>query len=211
MERRNLSLTRRPGVAIVLMGLAAASACKASVKAEAKTSLGVDEPPADFDEPSDSAPAEQPTRVADPGAAAPALLGARPDLTLVAGKQTTTCHCLAIASGAPNAPAFSWEADVPTIDPATEVVIAFSSAGTGCTEDPKGSLGASYWGYLTSESDVSVVVESARSGRPVTTGAIIPRPGPGGHVYVRPVDASVPYARTEKDASTGCVVTIPGS
>jgi hypothetical protein len=211
IERRNLSLTRRPGVAIVLMGLAAASGCKASVKAEAKTSLGVDEPPADFDEPSNAPSGDEPTRANDLDAAAPALLGARQDVTLVAGKQSTTCHCLAVAAGAPSDTAFSWEAEAPTIDRQTQVVIAFTSAGTGCTDEPKETLGASYWGYLTSAEDVTVVVESARSGRPVTTGAVIPRPGPGGHVYVRPVDASVPYAKTEKDAQTGCVVNIPGA
>ncbi|MBN1607089.1 MAG: hypothetical protein JW940_10685 [Polyangiaceae bacterium] len=213
IPRRNESrgLTRGAGQAIVLMILVVANGCKASVKAEAKTSLDVEETPADFDEPSAATPGNGPTRAGRLDTEPPALLGARHDLRVVPGKQSTLCRCLAVALGAPNDSAFLWEADIPTIDPTTELVIAFSSADTGCTEEPKESLGASYWGYQTSGEDVVVVVESARSGRPVTTGAIIPRPGPGGHVYLRPVDSSVPYAKTEKDAPNGCVVKIPDS
>jgi hypothetical protein len=203
-------LLPRTGQAIILTLLVVASGCKASVKAEAKTSLDVEEP-ADFDEPPASSSPDASTRELASEGTPPALLGARHDLRLVPGKQTTACHCLAVVLGSPNDPAFSWESEVPTIDPATEVVIAFSSADTGCTEAPKESLGASYWGYQTSGEDVVVVVEAARSGRPVTTGAIIPRPGQGGHIYLRPVDASVPYAKTDKDAPNGCVVKIPGS
>jgi hypothetical protein len=207
-----MGLSREAGLAFVLMVFVGAGGCKASVQAEAKTSLDLEEPPADVEEPTASAAPDGPTRAAEPQTdAAPALLGARPDLTLVAGKQTTMCRCLAVASGAPNAPAFSWEGEMPTIDPLTEVVLAFSSAGIGCADEPKESQGASYWGYQTSGEDVIVVVESARSGRPVTTGAILPRPGQDGHVYVRPVDSSVPYAKADKDAPNGCVVTIPGS
>jgi hypothetical protein len=214
IPRRNESQASVTGLfpgAILLALLVVVSGCKASVKAEAKTSLDLEEPPADFEETPESASGGGPSRAAVQGAAAPALLGARHDLRLVAGKQSTMCRCLAVAVGAPDNPAFSWESEIPTIDPETEVVIAFSSAGTGCTDEPKESLGASYWGYQTSAADVVVVVEAARSGRPVTTGAIIPRPGAGGHLYVRPVDASVPYAKTDKEAPNGCVVKIPGT
>jgi hypothetical protein len=200
----------RTGQAILLTIVLVASGCKASVKAEAKTSLDLEEPAADFDEPPASTAPDASTRKLD-SEATPALLGARHDLRLVPGKGSTLCHCLAVALGSPSDPAFSWESETPTIDPTTELVIAFSSADTGCTEEPKESLGASYWGYQTSGEDVVVVVEAARSGRPVTTGAIIPRPGQGGHIYVRPVDASLPYAKTDPGAPSGCVVKIPGS
>jgi hypothetical protein len=213
---RAVGLPRAVGQTLVLM-LVAASGCNASIKADAKMRAELNErnePTEDFDEPLASSP-RGPTRTAESAgdAAAPALLGARPDLKLAPGKQSTTCRCLAVAAGTPSDAAFSWEGEAPVIDPMTELVIAFSSAGTGCTDEPKDSLGASYWGYQTSGQDIVVVVECARSGRPVTTGAIIPRPAQDGRVYVRPADASVPYAKAgrDKDGQSACVVNISGS
>lgn len=197
---------------VLVLALVAASSCKASIEGEAK--LGVDQNAPTDEEmggPLSATSPGEPTRAAEYAGdgARPALLGARPDLRLVPGKQSTSCRCLGVAAGSPGDPAFSWEAEVPSIDPATEVVIAFSSSGTGCTDEPKDSLGASYWGYQTSGRDVVVVVEHARAGRPITTGAILPRPGQGGRVYVRPVDASVPYARADKSGQNACVVSLP--
>jgi len=194
-----------------VLALVVASACKASVNAEAKMGVGEEETATDIEEPLASASTEGPIRAAEPaGDAAPALLGARPDLRLAPGKQTKMCRCLALAAGVPSDPAFLWEAQVPAIDPDTELVIAFSSVGAECADEPKDSLGASYWGYQTRAQDVVVLVECARSGRPVTTGAIIPRPAEGGHVYVRPVDVSVPYARADKDSQAACELNLPG-
>lgn len=126
-----------------------------------------------------------------------ALLGARHDLTLSeTGKQQAACSCLAVKVGMPSDPAFQWRSVVPQIDAANQVIVALSSEGQSC-EQPKDSLGASYWGYQKSGNDVIIVVENARFGRPLTAGAVIPRPVGDGHVYVRPLDRKVPFAKVD--------------
>ena len=121
-----------------------------------------------------------------------ALLGARHDLHL-AGRRGAVCRCLAVAVGAPGDPRFQWDGGPRAIDTASQVVIALTSRGVPCPEASENDPGASYWGYQVSGSDVIVIVEQARRGRPLTEGAIIPRPGPRGRVLVRPAAASVPY------------------
>lgn len=135
-----------------------------------------------------------------------ALLGARHDLRLAASRKTATCSCLAVAVGQPNSSAFAWELTPPVIDPDTQLVIALSSEGIACSQHPKDSLGASYWGYRTRHGNVIVEVEAARFGRPVTSGAIIPRPVDGAHVYVRPTNRSVPYGRPLDRSRGDCKV-----
>jgi hypothetical protein len=137
-----------------------------------------------------------------------ALLGARHDLGLVAENATAKCQCLAVALGAPSSSAFRWSAGAPSIDPETQLVIAQSSADQGCDE-PKGSLGASYWGYRISGNDVVVLVESARGGRPLTSGAVIPRPVGPGQVYVTPASRRLPYGRP-LDGKGLCKIGNPG-
>jgi hypothetical protein len=175
--------------AAVIMSCALACGCKASASASVKTAKADEE--ANFDEPAS-------TNLASP-AAAPgadvALLGARHDLRLAASGKSPTCSCLAVALGMPNDPAIAWRSLVPQIDPASELVIALSSEGQSCPSAPKDSLGASYWGYKQVGSDVIVVVEAARSGRPVTGGAIIPKPIGDGQVYVQPLTKNLPYGR----------------
>ncbi len=135
----------------------------------------------------------------------PALFGARHDLRLATSVEAV-CECLAVAVGVPNSRAFAWQSVTPTIDPATQLVIALSSEGVVCDDEPEGSLGASYWGYRTSNEDVIVVIEAARFGRPITTGAIVPRPPPGKRLLVVPVDDGVPYGKPRGEATGGCVV-----
>jgi hypothetical protein len=66
-------------------------------------------------------------------------------------------------------------------------------------------MGASYWGYEMSGNDVVVVVERAAEGRPVASGAIIPRPS-GGQVYLRAADKTVPYGRPMAGTGERCQV-----
>jgi hypothetical protein len=123
------------------------------------------------------------------------LLGARHDLKLRSGSATANCQCLQVALGGSRSPGMAWTSTPPEIDDSTQLSIALTSDGVECKGEPKGSLGASYWGYRISGNDVVVLVESARGGRPLTSGAIIPRPVGPGHVFVAPASQKLPYGR----------------
>jgi hypothetical protein len=138
-----------------------------------------------------------------------ALLGARHDLTLVKEHATNKCQCLAVAIGTASQAAFHWKSGPPKIDPETQLVIAQTSEGQSCNE-PKGSLGASYWGYRIKGNDVFVFVESAVSGRPLTAGGIIPKPFADGQVYIAPASKKTPYGRGT-DGATECKLGNPGA
>ncbi len=181
-------------------------ACKASVEAEAHTSAeatstGDTEGP---DDPGGEAEAQMPPETPTESNPEVALAGARPDLSLTNPRAATACRCLAVAVGQPNDPLFAWQSGAPTTDPATQAVVALSSEGAGCGADP----GASYWGYRRDGNDVVVLVENARTGRPVVQGAIIPRPQGNGRILVRPLTAKVPYGGSS-DGSGACVLRFP--
>ena len=188
------ALARVRGFSVILIGLGCAVGCKASVEADAHTGTEGSE----LDKPltvSMSAPDSGAGQAPDT-----ALLGARQDLGY-RGPPTATCSCLAVALGAPNDPAFHWSGPIPKTDPNSELVIAVTSQGQNCPAAAPQSLGASYWGYEVVGSDVVVVVEPAMPGRPIASGAIIPRPVSGGNVYVQPSASSVPYGRGPNEAS----------
>jgi hypothetical protein len=181
--------------ALWLVGaLAVVTACKASVDANFHAGAQAEE--TDFDDPvGSSRPAAQPASGEDDGSGEQALLGARQDLALAGDSLQPSCSCLAVVAGFPSNPSFFWTSIVPAINADTQLVVAFSSEGIACPGQAPGALGASYWGYHVVNDDVVVVVERAGVGRPVTSGAIIPKPGSSGAVYVEPVDAKVPYGR----------------
>jgi hypothetical protein len=175
--------------------------CTASVRADSH--LG--DQPADYDQPVSSAAPPAPTGSAADAPSTRSLLGERQDLGFK-GPATANCQCLAVAVGQPGDPAFQWSGNQPKTDPNAELVIALSSAGQACPEAGKNTLGASYWGYEVVGSDVVVVVENAAPGRPLASGAIIPRPMSGGQVFVRPEGKAVPYGRSA-DGSGRCRVS----
>lgn len=202
--------------AVALVVLALAGACKASVQADAKVSgeAASSEPVQEFDRPLDAASLEAAkTKEADleGGGADYALLGARHDLDYD-GPKTPTCQCLAVSlrDRADDA-AFKWELGAPRVNPATQWVIALSSEGVPCDSAPSGTLGASYQGYVVEGNDVVVFVEALGEGRPMTNGAVIPRPAPGGAVlieaagavYGRPLDGKSKRCRLEAPAGSG--------
>jgi hypothetical protein len=137
------------------------------------------------------------------------LLGARHDLKLSAGKATASCQCLNVVLGSSETPGLTWSSTPPRIDDDTQLSIALSSEGVECKDEPKGSLGASYWGYRISGNDVIVLVEAARGGRPLTSGAIIPRPVGAGRVFVSPASKKLPYGRP-LDGNAACKIGNPG-
>jgi hypothetical protein len=175
------------------------ASASASVNAGAKT---------EAEEPVE--PISEPRAAMAPAAADVALFGARHDLQLSSDRKNPTCNCVAIALGQPNDPGMKWEGPAPSTDPGTQLVIALSSEGVTCAEPPKEGLGASYWGYKESGDDVIVVLEVARLGRPVTTGAIIPKPAGNGQVHVQPASRSVPYGRSLNPSEPTCRLGNPG-
>jgi len=123
------------------------------------------------------------------------LLGARHDLKLRPGKGSASCECLSVALGGTHSGGMAWSAVPPEIDDSSQLSIALSSDGQACKGEPKKSLGASYWGYRLHGNDVVVLVEAAHGGRPMTSGAIIPKPVGPGQVYVAPAFKKLPYGR----------------
>jgi hypothetical protein len=188
---------------VTLLALAvSASGCRASASASINTGAKTE-----TDEPVE--PVSE-ARSAPPPAAEVALFGARHDLQLSPERKNPTCNCVAIALGQPNDPGMKWEGPAPSVDPGTQLVIALSSEGVTCAEPPKEGLGASYWGYKESGDDVIVVLEVARLGRPVTTGAIIPKPMGNGQVHVQPASRAVPYGRALSASEPTCRLGNPG-
>jgi hypothetical protein len=158
----------------------------------------------------DDEPPVQGTSQADDLASEYALLGARHDLGLSPDKKTPVCSCLAAALGSPSDPAFKWAGGAPAIDAETQLVVALSSDGVACEGAKPESIGASYWGYRLSGDDVIITVENAKLGRPLTGGAIIPKPVGNGQVYVRPASKAVPYGKPLATGDKLCKLGNPG-
>jgi hypothetical protein len=201
----------------LLAGLAAAllalPSCRASVKADASAEVASDKSDADLDAEIQSERAAAPPEGSDAGSVELStdtpLLGARHDLNLAGDKAAFTCSCLKLGLGQPSDPAFRWKGTPPTINAEKQLVVGLTSEGMTCKE-PKGSLGASYWGYRQSGNDVIVFVESAVKGRPLTGGAIIPKPFGPGQVYAAPAFKREPYGRGPKGESR-CKLGNPGA
>lgn len=194
--------------------------CKASVNAEAKASTDAngasaegdasfessseqaEEPAAsaaDLDKPVSTPAPDSESQLVDTGE--PALLGARRDLTYQ-GPKDATCSCLAVKLGEPSDPAFAWEKGAPTIDSSRQIVVGLTSEGVAC--DAERGLGASYKGYVVSQNDVVIMVERAHEGRPVQSGAIIPRPQGDGQVFVVAAEAGSPFGGAPGNPKERC-------
>jgi hypothetical protein len=179
--------------------------CQASVEGKMNVGTKSEGEVADFDKPLEPTAASSAAAAATEPASAPiALLGARQDLTYH-GPPTTACKCLGVALGQPGDPAFQWAGERPRTNASSQIVIALSSAGQACPEAGASPSGASYWGYETSGNDVVVVVEKAYAGRPLASGAIIPRPA-NGQVFVRPADKKLPYGRAASGPGERCQI-----
>ena len=137
------------------------------------------------------------------------LLGARHDLKLRSGKGTASCECLSVALGSARSSGMAWSAVPPELDEGTQLSVALSSEGQTCKGEPKQSLGASYWGYRITGNDVVILVEAARGGRPLTNGAVIPKPVGPGQVYIAPASKKLPYGRALEGKGL-CKIGNPG-
>lgn len=130
------------------------------------------------------------------------LLGVRPDLALSASApKTARCPCLSVEVGAATDPMFQWQAGPPQTTPRS-LAIAVSSRGVECPggEQDDTKRQPSISAVDIEGNDVIVEIEELREGPPLASGALIPEPGPGGAVYVRPRGKKLPYARTATSA-----------
>jgi hypothetical protein len=171
----------------LLVAGALAVGCKASAQADAKVSSQLSsEEIKDFDRPLEASSDAVPAAVGGEPAAEGdlALLGARHDLGY-AGPAQPICKCLAVrVEDRADATSLHWDMSPPNIDRKSQWIVALTSKGVACDGAPAGTLGASYQGYETDGDDVVVFVEALGEGRPMTNGAIIPRPPRDGGVYV---------------------------
>ncbi|MGE5787752.1 MAG: hypothetical protein ACM3ZE_24375 [Myxococcales bacterium] len=140
-----------------------------------------------------------------PSGAREAMLGARAGLHLKSSAEPV-CRCLRVAVGNPKEAVFVWDGPAPLTNPETQFAIALSSEGLPCPSAASDSLGASYRGYELFGSDVVVEVETARLGRPIAQGAVLPKPPPGGRVMVRSTDRASPYGQSVDGNSISCTV-----
>jgi hypothetical protein len=106
------------------------------------------------------------------------------------------CSCLSIVvAQAPTDTRLMW-IDAPPKLESDVAIVAMSNKGIAC---PGLSADAndrpSIAGVEKDGADVVIVVEHLPPGRPVASGAVIPKPGPGGSVYVKPKGPKVLYGR----------------
>jgi hypothetical protein len=199
--------TSRRGTGLAALALFALS-CAASANANLNTrnrmdsEQGPDDAP-DFDKPV----TKKSLATAEPNFSGEVtLLGARHDMSLVTEHANAACACLKAAIGSSSSAAFAWQAAMPRLNDETQLAFALTSETMACKDEPKGSSGASYWGYRISGNDVVVFVEGARAGRPRTAAAIIPKPVGEGQVYIAPAKAKMPYGRSLDGKSERCKV-----
>lgn len=134
------------------------------------------------------------------------LVGVRHDLMLSNAAHPTRCSCLAAEVGQPGDARFFWTGG-PQAVPPDALVIAIGARGVGC---PGGSPDdtrrrPSISAVDQENDDIVVEVEDLPFDRPLASGAVIPKPGPRGAIYIRPRDRNVIYGRGGPGA-TACKV-----
>ncbi len=125
-----------------------------------------------------------------------AMLGVRHDLMLVKGPREARCGCLAVEVGEPTDKRFFWSGGMPKIGPDT-LAIAVDARGVACQggEAVEEHRRPSISGVDQNGEDVIVEVEDLPSGMPLASGAIIPKPGVKGSIYIKPRYRNVVYGR----------------
>lgn len=191
----------------VLGGALLASGCQGSTatvaQLPARMASAPEELVGDADRPLEAPPLPP---ISAPEEAHP-LLGARHDLAY-AGPPSDVCRCLAVrVEQSAEAPALRWAVAPPQLDGGSQWVVALSSQGVRCDGAPPGSRGASYQGYETRGGDVIVFVEALGEGHPLTSGGIIPKPAPGGSVFVEALGSV--YGKPLQGDQARCKVPAP--
>jgi hypothetical protein len=157
-------------------------ACRASVNVNAKAST---DQPAEAETEHATAPAPP-----EPVVLETAYFGVARSLTLRPGARQPSCACVSAVVGRATDPAFDWHGDMPAVG-SDALVVAISTEGIAC--DTKGR-GPSIAAIDRVGNDVVIVLEEFKETRPLALGAIVPNPGAGGRVFLRP-RGRIPYGR----------------
>ncbi len=141
-------------------------------------------------------PTEAPAQLTGPSATPPTEKRVRHDVMMAKeAPHEATCSCLAVVVAEPGDRRLTWQAEAPKLG-GDVAVVAVSGKGVPCpgmAEDaPRRPSIAS---VEQDGADVVVTIEDLPPGRPLASGAVVPRPGPGGAVYVKPKGPKVLYAR----------------
>lgn len=137
-----------------------------------------------------------------------APLGVRHDLMLSEGAHDARCSCLAVEVGPANDfNMFFWLGTPPDIGHEA-LAIAVGARGVPCPGgDPDDRRRRPSISAVDLENDdVLVEVEDLPEGRPLASGAIIPKPGPKGSVYLRPRRGNALYGHGHRAGTARCKV-----
>ena len=175
--------------------------CRASVKGSAKINASeaqvdedrkweVPEAPSPAPEAPPTGAAQPAPRIASAVTAAPTppsgvhFLGVAHDLSLSSGApRAAVCRCLAVAYGPPSDAKFTWQGGAPVGDSET-IAIAITTDGVACSAGlPPARLSIS--AVEREGTDIVLVLETLREGRPIMRGALAAWPGPNGFIAVR--------------------------
>jgi len=161
--------------------------CKASVQVNANSSASDQQQEMEVKTAAAPAVTSDPPKIAQT-----AFFGVARRLSIAPnqGEKTPTCSCLAVAVGNGTEPYFDWRGQASEVG-YDAMAVAVSAEGVSC---PKAGRGPSVRGFERRGDDVIIVVEEWQPSRPQAFGALVPNPGPQGHVYVRAVGKS-PYGR----------------
>jgi hypothetical protein len=125
------------------------------------------------------------------------FVGVRHDLMLAEKTEHhERCSCLDVEAGPPGDPHFFWQGDRPEIG-AGEMVVAIGAQGVTCPGgDANDARRRPSISAVDLENDnVIIEVEDLPHGRPLASGAVVPRPGPTGGLYIRPRYGQSLYGR----------------
>ncbi|MDI1479783.1 hypothetical protein [Polyangium sp. y55x31] len=154
-----------------------------------------------------SEPEQPPAPLAGPVATPPTEKRVRHDVMIAKdAPHAATCSCLAVVVGEPGDPRFTWQAQVPQLG-GDVTVVAVSGKGVPCPGMAEDAPRRPSIAAVEQEgADVVLTIEELSPGRPQASGAVVPRPGPGGAVYVKPKGPKVPYGRPTAGAGARCKV-----
>lgn len=140
---------------------------------------------------------DAPTPISAPPATPLTELRVRHDVMMAKdAPHEANCSCLSVfVAQAPTDTRLMW-IDAPPKLESDVAIVAMSNKGIACPGLPADATERpSISGVERDGADVVIVVENLPPGRPIASGAVIPKPGPGGSVYVKPRGPKVLYGR----------------
>jgi hypothetical protein len=127
-----------------------------------------------------------------------ALVGVRHDLMLSNAPHEARCSCLAVEVGAANEGSKFFWTGAPPDTGADALAVAIGARGVPCPGgDPDDRRRRPSISAIDRDGDdILIEVEDLPDGRPLASGAVIPKPGPKGSIYVRAHRGNAIYGHT---------------